>query len=67
MFILKFNRSPVERRGSFGIWWGSLSKGGHFEDPGLDGNIILEWIFEKWDGSWIGSIWLRIGTGGGRL
>jgi hypothetical protein len=30
------------------------------------GNIILKWIFEKWDG-WtrIGSIWLRTGTSDG--
>jgi hypothetical protein len=24
-------------------------------------------VFEKWDGAWTGSIWLRIGTGGGLL
>jgi hypothetical protein len=34
------------------------------EDPGVDGMIILRWIFRKWDvGVWTGSIWLRIGTG----
>jgi hypothetical protein len=28
----------------------------------------LKWVFEKWDlGAWTGSIWLRIGTGGGLL
>jgi hypothetical protein len=40
----------------------------HFEDPGVDGRIILRWIFRKGDmGARTGSIWLRIGTGGGML
>jgi len=38
------------------------------EDPDVDGRIILRWVFRKWDVAvWIGSIWLRIGTGGGNL
>jgi hypothetical protein len=38
----------------------------HLGDPGVDGRIILRWIFRKWDmGIWTGSSWLRIGTGGG--
>ena len=37
------------------------------EDPGVNDNIILKWIFEKWDGAWTGSIWLTLGTGYGLL
>jgi hypothetical protein len=38
----------------------------HLEDSGVD-EIILKWIFKKWDGAWNGLIWLRTGTGGGLL
>jgi hypothetical protein len=36
--------------------------------PGVDGRIILKWIFERLGvGAQTGLIWLRIGTGGGLL
>jgi hypothetical protein len=37
-------------------------------DPGVDGRIILRWIFRKWDVEvQTGLGWLRIETGGGKL
>ena len=32
------------------FWWGNLKERGHLEEPGVDGRIILRWIFRKWDG-----------------
>jgi len=46
-----------------GFWWRYLREREHFEDSGVDGWIILRWIFRKWDiGIRTGSIWLRIET-----
>jgi len=51
-----------------GFWWGNLRERAYLGDPGVDGRIILRLIFWKWDvGVWTGSIWIRIGTGGGHL
>jgi Zn-dependent protease len=30
------------------FWWGNLREKYHLGDPGLDGRIILRWIFRKW-------------------
>jgi len=51
-----------------GFWWGNMRERDSLEDPGVDGRIILRWIFRTWDvGVWTGSSCLRIGTGGGHL
>jgi hypothetical protein len=58
-----------ERRGVYRIMVGKPEgKRDHLGDPGVDGSIILRRIFRKWDvGVWTGSIWFRIGTGGGHF
>jgi hypothetical protein len=57
-----------ERRGAYRALVGNLREGDHLKDPGVNGRIILQWIFERLGvGAQTGSIWLRIGTGGGLL
>jgi hypothetical protein len=47
---------------------GKLRERDHWRKPGVDGRIILGWIFRKWDvGVWTGLGWLRIETGGGHF
>ena len=49
-----------------GFWYGALRERGHLEDPGVDGRIILRWIFMKWDvGVLIGTSWIRKWAGAG--
>jgi hypothetical protein len=52
----------------YNFYYGNIFRG-HLEEPGVDGRIILRWIFRKLvgGGAWNGLIWLRIGTGGGHF
>jgi hypothetical protein len=51
-----------------GFWWVNLRLRDNLEGLGVDGRIILRWIFREWDVRvWTRSSWLRIGTGGGHL
>jgi hypothetical protein len=51
-----------------GFLWGDLRARHNFKYLDVDGRIILKWVFKNWDAeASTESIWLRIGTGGGRL
>jgi len=61
-----------ERRGVYRVWVGKPEGKRQLGRPRLrwedNINIWIIGIFRKWDvGAWTGSIWLRIGTGGGHL
>jgi hypothetical protein len=38
-----------------GLWWEYLRERDHLENVGVDGRIILKWIFNQWDG---GAEWI---------
>jgi hypothetical protein len=38
-----------EGEACIGFWWGNLRDRAYWGDPGVDGRIILKWIFSKWD------------------
>jgi len=55
-----------ESRGVYRVLVGKPERKSHLDDSGIDGRIILRWIFRKWVvRAWTASIRLRIGTGGG--
>ena len=57
-----------ERKGAYRVLVGKPEEKAYLEDPGVDGRIILRWIFRKWNaGAWTELIWLRIRSGGGLL
>jgi hypothetical protein len=38
-----------------GLWWENLTERNHLEELGLDGRVLLKWIFKNWYGNmdWI--------------
>ena len=36
-----------ERRGVYRVWWGNLRERDDLGDPGVDGTIILRWVFRQ--------------------
>jgi len=57
-----------ERRGVHRVLVGKTEGKNHLEDQGIDGMIILRWIFMKWEvGTCTGSSWRGIGKGDGLL
>jgi hypothetical protein len=46
-----------EKRGAYRVLVGRTEGRHHLRDPGIDGRIILKWIFKKWDG---GMDWIEL-------
>jgi hypothetical protein len=58
-----------ETRGAYRNSVGKPEGREHLVDPGVNGRMILKWIFKKWDVKHgiRRSIWLRKGIDGGHL
>jgi hypothetical protein len=55
--------ASMENSGGTGFWLGELKESHNLEDLGIDGRIVLKWIFKKWDEEpWTEFVWLRIKT-----
>jgi len=52
-----------EMRNSYKILVGKPERKDYFEELGVDGKIILEWVFGKKVGKfWTACMWLRLGV-----
>ena len=68
--IVRVNKSRIqmgkacstndERSDAYRVLVGKREGRDYLEDRGVDGRIIIKWIFEKWDGARTGSIWIGI-------
>jgi len=38
-----------EKNGVYRVLWGNMRGKDHLENPGVDGRIILRWIFRIWN------------------
>jgi hypothetical protein len=57
-----------EMRGVYRVLMGKPEGKRQLGNSGINGSIIILWIFSKWDVEvWTGSSWLWIGTSGGHL
>jgi hypothetical protein len=45
------------KRGTYRILVGRPREGDYLGDPGVDGRIVLKWIFKTWDG---GMDWIEL-------
>jgi hypothetical protein len=42
------------------LWWGNLRERDNLEDQGVNGRIIMRWIFRQLEFVvWTGQVWLR--------